>query len=1429
MNALWDQSRENILKVVSILRNTSYDSVSANLESVVQDMIDKSFSPDKLTGEYVQMASAVKESVESYINGFFDSIPIEEWSAMDKADAITLIETSLSSYFEKAVSLDKMIKDYQNLLKDSSATPEEVAAAKDALAQEITAFNGIAEWDKTLPGVDFLLAIIEASQNAGAGLESLETELDAVWAKIKEKHEDKRIGSLVDEGFAKQIKWMEIALNKAVSGGGDTWAKNTFASWLGDPKMLEAMLSNLDLFSDFSIKMEAGDYVGALELITKGLKSTDEAAESLKESLKDVREKLAIENTKGNSFIAQMTDLAKFLPTKQSLGRYMTEAFGGGNVDLVMRPQIELETGEIATLLTETMSTSDWDDLEFDQDVVVNLTPITPDGKELTTAELENYFLELAEKSKNAQDFINADKVENGGLGLLLYAQDVDGELDEAIKKAAEWADKLHEIQGLYYGGMFAEGEIDTEGIMGYISSLSDGMQEALFTFAPELEKALALMDSDVLAEQEAGARLFEEAILSMANAWDRYAEAYLNAHENEIDNETGIGLMKDLSAAFDTGGIDGYQQAFAKLTAEQKAWIEANSDGHDDMIKAWKKGEDGIEDSTKAMKKFNREMRKIDLDEMAESGEIWQEVAAAADENIDTTAELYDVYGKFKTRFDEVIEAQGNLNYVMSASDKTSEDYQNAINSLNNILPFTIQSEEDLAMAQQWLADQMGIAGMSSGYLLNILASMTGINFSADNWETELQNLADSGNAAAGIMIGLISTLRAIDNASVTVDNGVFSVNNLGNISGVRLPSSSHSSSGGGGGSSNSSSNEMSEIEKMLDLMEQIQKIREHQMSLISATRDYYQETGNLTAVMQLYAQERDALSANNEVIEENIRRIEELMAAKQAELAAMSTSDANYEQVASDLEALQEAHQNYTLSLIENQTQIEAFNNAIEEIENEIRDMEIDLRETIHQAILDREERNERMLQGTIDVENEILDVLKERYEKERDLAIETAEAKIEALEAESRALDEQFEKRKRAADQEDKMAKLAKLEAQLARISADPTRKKEELELRRQIAELRDELAWDLAEEEVEAQQESIDQQITSLEDYIEQVEQYYEDLFEHPQQLIAEMQQIMQMTEEEIIQFLQANSEEYANSTEAMQQDMVNSWHQMFLDMAGETETYWEEVEEIIAGGDEAIIAFLMENCEDYRNAGQLQAEAYVDEWRKKLEDLRNAYQGFHEEIVNTTYTPIAPSTGSSSSSSSSGPGPQQQTEKYQYGYKNNKGNWIKAGVESPVKEIAFNKAKQAAITHWEKYRGQYGVAEVLRMLNSASVASPGSYLKQFAKGGIASFTGPAWLDGTSTSPERILSPYQTKLFEDMIATLHQIKVTVPTMPTGIYDGTTNNAQAITFGDIILNVDQLSDDTDIEEMVDRIMEEIKNQMSQDMAVGGIRMMR
>ena len=62
-------------------------------------------------------------------------------------------------------------------------------------------------------------------------------------------------------------------------------------------------------------------------------------------------------------------------------------------------------------------------------------------------------------------------------------------------------------------------------------------------------------------------------------------------------------------------------------------------------------------------------------------------------------------------------------------------------------------------------------------------------------------------------------------------------------------------------------------------------------------------------------------------------------------------------------DLEALQAAHQEYSEQLLENVTDLETLRQEIDEWNDTIREMEIDLRETIHDAILDREEKNRRM----------------------------------------------------------------------------------------------------------------------------------------------------------------------------------------------------------------------------------------------------------------------------------------------------------------------------------------------------------------------------------------------------------------------------------------------------------------------------------
>ncbi len=124
-----------------------------------------------------------------------------------------------------------------------------------------------------------------------------------------------------------------------------------------------------------------------------------------------------------------------------------------------------------------------------------------------------------------------------------------------------------------------------------------------------------------------------------------------------------------------------------------------------------------------------------------------------------------------------------------------------------------------------------------------------------------------------------------------------------------------------------------------------------------------------------------------------------------------------------------MQQAHRDYSKELLKNAADAEKLAKAIQDQYDAIRDMEIDLRETIRDAIADREALNERMRKGTISVENEIIDILTKRYELERDEAIKTADLKRAALEEEMRLLDEQLAKRKELEEKEDKLKQLKK----------------------------------------------------------------------------------------------------------------------------------------------------------------------------------------------------------------------------------------------------------------------------------------------------------------------------------------------------------------------------------------------------------------
>lgn len=91
------------------------------------------------------------------------------------------------------------------------------------------------------------------------------------------------------------------------------------------------------------------------------------------------------------------------------------------------------------------------------------------------------------------------------------------------------------------------------------------------------------------------------------------------------------------------------------------------------------------------------------------------------------------------------------------------------------------------------------------------------------------------------------------------------------------------------------------------------------------------------------------------------------------------------------------------------------------------------------------------------------------------------------------------------------------------------------------------------------------------------------------------------------------------------------------------------------------------------------------------------------------------------------------------------------------------------------------------------------------LTAYKTGGIADFTGPAWLDGTKSSPELILNARDTENFialKDILSSVMNKK------------DLSNNAQSVgdMYFNIDINVDELSNDYDVEDLSKKIKQEL-----------------
>ena len=102
---------------------------------------------------------------------------------------------------------------------------------------------------------------------------------------------------------------------------------------------------------------------------------------------------------------------------------------------------------------------------------------------------------------------------------------------------------------------------------------------------------------------------------------------------------------------------------------------------------------------------------------------------------------------------------------------------------------------------------------------------------------------------------------------------------------------------------------------------------------------------------------------------------------------------------------------------------------------------------------------------------------------------------------------------------------------------------------------------------------------------------------------------------------------------------------------------------------------------------------------------------------------------------------------------------------------------------------------------------AQVANGSTILKPYKTGGLADFTGPAWLDGTKSKPELVLNQKDTQNFLQLKDVLGSFMKNKKTINNSTQNATTNF-------EISINVDKVSSDYDVDQIAGRVKQIIND---------------
>ena len=356
-------------------------------------------------------------------------------------------------------------------------------------------------------------------------------------------------------------------------------AKEAYEGWLQN----EAIVSQADVLKNgFADQAAFDEYISGLRNATGGNK---ELRDAMIEVVKNAfPEFVQATSSAADGAEKQASGIDYLIEKYKKLKAENEELSKYGSVDLTNRPQVQMDDGSVATVLSSngeyTARRYDKKTRQFyNQDVIIHYTPILPDGEVLSDEAVQRY-LQAAVDNTTVDQLVGLDAKYNG---IILK---VDTDFDFTLSD--EQKDKLWDAIGDAYdelSGVYAQG-----GLEGLTAKITDAMTSAGVPIEDAAKYLAALFDADqwdidLHAAQEAlygmqyaayGTGTSFEDLIGMSEILQRVLAGMTIPEALEFLSNGNMGSAKDLTPYFNA--VDEISKLQKQLTDAQKEMLDSGT-----------------------------------------------------------------------------------------------------------------------------------------------------------------------------------------------------------------------------------------------------------------------------------------------------------------------------------------------------------------------------------------------------------------------------------------------------------------------------------------------------------------------------------------------------------------------------------------------------------------------------------------------------------------------------------------------------------------------------------------------------------------------------------------------------------------------------------------------------------------------------------